>query len=99
MPRSRKDRNISIPCLTRSMMPGLSFFSLPDFEAEEGYFDGKVKMHGRILIIHVILFALALFRQKKFRRFISVIRKSGKKAGKKKDKGKQEITSVETAHA
>lgn len=51
----------------------------PDFETDETYLDGSIRMRGHILIIHVLIFLIGLFRKREFRKFMHVIRKKNKK--------------------
>ena len=46
----------------------------PDFETEKSYISGSVYLKGRMYGIHLVLFLLHVFRDKKIRKFISAIR-------------------------
>lgn len=47
----------------------------PDFETDEDYIHGSASMRGRIQVIFVLIFAIRLFREPGFKKFIHEIRK------------------------
>lgn len=47
----------------------------PDFETDEDYIHGSASMCGRIQVIFVLIFAIRLFREPGFKKFIHEIRK------------------------
>lgn len=74
----------SDPSVTGKVLGGISwlfflyqyeeFILVPDFETDETYIRGTFQISGHIRIIHLLIFALGILKEKEFRAFIKSLK-------------------------
>ena len=68
-------------CSVASAVPfifGSDLILDPDFYSEEAFVEGNAYVKGRIHVIHVVIFLIAMIRKKEIRQLISMVRKGVK---------------------